>query len=73
MADVDGDCDWPAEQYRLRLATLREAADAVRWPLHEKDATHAVDDYRRGRWDGYQVVKRMLPPEPPQLEEKNRG
>lgn len=29
--------------------TLREAAAAVLWPLSEKDATHAVDDYRRGR------------------------
>lgn len=46
------DCTWPAEQYYLRLETLREAAAAVRWPLSERDATH---------------IKKLLPPDPPQL------
>lgn len=60
--------DRPGTELELvREGILREVANKLLWPLGSKDATHAVDDYRRGRWDAYQIVKRMLPPDPPEL------
>jgi len=44
----------------LEAQVLERVAAAIRWPLSERDQTHAVDNYRKGRWDAYEIVQKML-------------
>lgn len=44
----------------LETQVLERVAAAIRWPLSERDQTHAVDNYRKGRWDAYEIIQGIL-------------
>lgn len=45
----------------VRAEVVEKCKLAARWPLGPKDYTHAVDEYRRGRFEAYQAIEKAMP------------